>query len=411
VRRRESATDSVTVLGVAGDRVILNDIGRAFLAERLEGGAQEGVLLRGTPIVIARPRLEQNWLVGVSPDGIAVVDAARGEPAFVVPGTSGSELDVRAEGDLLLVRGASRGSSGVYAEYARVFSREGRLVSEQRISGDSVVWLSAGKIVRQDEREPTIIAAADARTGSPAWQWTLPHSVEVPDARWVDGGLALAGGQGDTLFMRDVATGTDRPSVRIAGAQWVRPIAAGGDVALIEATMPPSRTSDRPTKLVAVDARTGAIRWQQPSLGRVGRARIVADAIVITFDSGEVAVRDPSDGRVVWHQGFTPFEFTVVSPAARVFPVTDAQNRLLGLVVSDRSSIVVVERGIARSHTERYRNTRSAHGRARCEETHAGQGWVRGLIVPLRLALCDRSRGGRDESSLGSRRSVGRGSQ
>jgi outer membrane protein assembly factor BamB len=82
----------------------------------------------------------------------------------------------------------------------------------------------------------------------------------------------------------------------------------------------------------ALDGRTGAVAWRQPT-GALAAPPLVAGGWVVTATEGEVAARRASDGTVVWRQAHGPLNLQPTIDGDTLYlPLSDARVRAVDLM-------------------------------------------------------------------------------
>lgn len=141
------------------------------------------------------------------------------------------------------------------------------------------------------------VLAFDAQGGRLAWQFDTRGPVRGKPARTADG-LFVASSDG-CLYRLDPATGK---------ATWEKPFCADaafyGDVAAWKGLVFAASTID---KIYAVDARTGAFRWESHrerprmmSAEGVASPVVAGDRVLAGFSDGTLAALDAATGAVAW---------------------------------------------------------------------------------------------------------------
>ena len=130
------------------------------------------------------------------------------------------------------------------------------------------------------------LLAFDARTGRPRWTYAAGKPVRSRPA--VDGGTVYVGGEDGHVHAVDARTGRPRWRAPAGDGTGTNTLAAGG---LVFAGDDPLR---------ALDAATGAVRWQGRGSTRYVAHRTVAEGVLYVPRAKAVAALDARTGRVRW---------------------------------------------------------------------------------------------------------------
>ena len=167
---------------------------------------------------------------------------------------------------------------------------------------DGVVYASTGFTTEQSDT----LYALDAATGAELWSVNIGARAFFGPA--VAGGLVLAASAGArTLIALDAATGAQVWSLERAADEFIAaPTVADGTVYVTTSVPPEGLAPGFQGSLLAVDAATGALRWETEAHGDgQGTSPAVHGDLVIagSHGLGMVGAYDRHTGAPVWHYG------------------------------------------------------------------------------------------------------------
>jgi outer membrane protein assembly factor BamB len=188
--------------------------------------------------------------------------------AVDLPAGDGTEVAPAPDGDVIF--------SGHAGSLSAIHAADGSAKWSSSL-GSSIynVWMVDGLLVVNVDQvsENAKIVGVDPATGATRWIYQVPGGGFLGDAVLTgDGGLAFRTSETGTLVALDLTSGRPRwskhvPSDRNGGGL---PSAASGLVVYVD--------SNR--QIVGLDARSGAVRWQQPA-GQSGRVVISGNVGVV----------------------------------------------------------------------------------------------------------------------------------
>jgi putative pyrroloquinoline-quinone binding quinoprotein len=198
------------------------------------------------------------------------------------------------------------------------------------------LWLIDGLLVANVDQvsHQAKIVGLDPATGARRWTYTVPGSGFLGDAVVTgDGGLAFRIGDTGTLTVIDVSSGQVRWSRHVGGGRSPNdlPSAGSGLVFYVDA--------DR--RLLALDARTGSVRWQVSGAEPSGRVVVSGNDAVVVPDvvSGPtitVVAHSLVDGAEIWRRKLA--DIAAVFPDRSGFLLVDYRSNTMTLVQATRGT-------------------------------------------------------------------------
>lgn len=217
-------------------------------------------------------------------------DSASGEPLWKVPFARGVATTPLLMGDRLVVVSALGDVAAVEPKSGKVLWRvtpAGVLKASPYIVSPA---RAADRILVADNTNQ--ILALDSRNGATLWRKTLAGRANT--SLIVSGENVIAGTADGYLNWIAVKTGEVKKRVRLGGIPYGTPVPSGRLLLVLVST--------GKSKLVALDAATGAVQWEQETPGEwtTYRPLVTGSVVIAGNDDKELCAFDRATGQRRW---------------------------------------------------------------------------------------------------------------
>lgn len=239
-------------------------------------------LLLGDRVVIPTDGVPQGYLYSF--------DSASGRLSWKVPFAHGVATTPLLMDDRLVVLSAE-------GQVAAIAPKSGKVHWRVRPAGvlkTSPYTVSparaAGRVLVADNTNRLL--ALDAKDGATLWRKTLPGRANT--SLVVIGEHVIVGTADGSLHWIAVKTGEVKKRVPLGGIPYGTPVSAGPLLLVLVGT--------GTSRLVALDAATGAVRWQQetPKEWTTYRPLVTGSVVIAGNDAGDLCAFDQASGKRRW---------------------------------------------------------------------------------------------------------------